>query len=307
LLLTISVFHNALSQDIIVPGEILVKFKPGVSLEQISNLNSVLGVAVADRPRIDDILLLKFPEHKSVWELVDVYSKNPLVDFAVPSRIVRVAATPNDPYRTSQWALSKISAYNAWDVNVGSSSVRIGIIDTGVDWDHPDLSANIWINSNDPIDGQDNDNNGLVDDYRGYDWVEVSQGSVWPGEDWGTPDNNPMDFHGHGTHVAGIAAARTNNSTGIAGLAGGWHPSIAGCRIMALRAGYKGSDGNGYIYLYAATQAIYYAARNGARVINMSWGSYGTLPEVKVALDTAYARGCVLVERFLINVAIISF
>jgi subtilisin family serine protease/plastocyanin len=177
---------------------------------------------------------------------------------------------PNDPNYSQQWYLPIINAEDAWEIGTGSSSVSLGIIDTGVDWDHPDLSSSIWNNDDEiPDNGIDDDLNGYIDDVRGWDWVDNISNAA-SGEDGNDPDNNPMDFNGHGTHCSGIAAATTNNSTGVASISNG-------CKIMCLRAGYEADDGKGYVTFAAATSAIQYAIDNGARVISMSFGGGSSL------------------------------
>ncbi len=119
--------------------------------------------------------------------------------------------TPNDPsFQTSQQYLNVIKAQEAWDINTGNEEIIIAIVDTGVDWEHPDLSANIWNNS-DEIDnnGIDDDVNGFIDDVRGWDFGGTA----------GIADNNPKeDRADHGTLVAGLASAVTNNEIGIASI-----------------------------------------------------------------------------------------
>ena len=245
-------------------GSISVRFEQGIASIGIPSVDALLRrynvVQIeklfpgSPRPQPGSNLLdltryyrVRFSSPFSLQVVMNELKKNPFVEHVEPTAVMPIDASANDPQLSSQWAISKIQAPQAWDIAVGSTSVRLAIVDTGVDWDHPDLAGaspytngNIWINWTEwnGTTGVDDDGNGYVDDIRGWDWVDGETG--WPGEDVSTPDNNPMDFHGHGTHVAGIAAAMTNNSTGVAGVAGGWYPSQRGAQIMALRAGWKG-------------------------------------------------------------------
>jgi len=210
---------------------------------------------------------------------------------------------PDDPYFDIQWALNQdndcdIDAPEAWNTETGDENVVIAILDTGVDWDHPDLADNIWINPGEDLNGNgivdpydfnniDDDNNGFIDDIRGYDFVNTKN-SVAPGEDGTIPDNDPMDFHGHGTHCSGIASAVTNNNEGIAGIC--WN-----CNIMPVRIGYKGSLGTAYMDTDDSVNGLVYAADNGADVISMSWGGNSESQLLKEAIDYAYNKGVVLV------------
>ncbi len=175
---------------------------------------------------------------------------------------------PDDPLYQSgdQWYIDAVNAPAAWDSTTGDTSQIIGIIDTGVDWHHPDLDDNIWVNwaELNGISGVDDDNNGYVDDIRGWDFVNN--------------DNDPMDDNSHGTHVAGIAAAESNNGVGIAGIA--WNARVMPVKVLQ-------SSGRGNASDLAA--GINYAAQNGATVINMSLGSYAESQTVKIALENAYA------------------
>ena len=161
----------------------------------------------------------------------------------------KIDVVPNDPYWSVQWAPRKIEADYAWNTTFGNSSVLVAVIDTGVDWNHPDLAANYA-----PL---------------GYDWVNN--------------DNNPMDDHGHGTHVAGIIAAVTNNGIGVAG--------ISQVRIMAE----KGLDQNGYGYADDLANAIVHAADQGANTLSMSWGDYANSVLIQRAIRYAYDSGALLV------------
>ena len=201
--------------------------------------------------------------------VLEAYDNLAAVGYVEPDGIHRIFYDPDDPMISQQWAIAKIEARGAWDVTQGDPDIVLGIPDTGVDWDHPDLEADVWLNEAE-INGEervDDDGNGYVDDYRGWDWVTGGYLCDIPGgEDCSVPDNNPMDFAGHGTHVSGIASAATDNGIGIAGV--GFN-----CKIMALRIGWQATNGGGYVGMSFAASAFYYATDNGARGVNCSWGS----------------------------------
>ena len=223
------------------------------------------------------------------------------VEYAEPDYMMPVSRTPNDPSIGSQWTMDRVEAYEAWDlipeVVPANEDMIIAIIDSGMDWNHPDLIDNIWVNPGEDLDGDgviptsstpgeadernglDDDGNGFVDDFYGWDWV-VTQGCA-NGEDCATPDNNPMDFDGHGTHCSGIAAATTDNGVGVASIS--WS-----ARIMCLRAGYHATDGGGYVIQTAAAEGLYYAIENGAKIVSMSFGGSGTL---RTPATVAYNSG----------------
>ena len=159
----------------------------------------------------------------------------------------------------------------AWDVTEGDPGTVVAVIDSGVDLTHPDLNANLWVNPGE-IAGNaiDDDNNGFVDDVNGWDFY--------------AGDNLPNDAFGHGTHVAGIVAAVANNMEGGAGV-------CPDCRIMALRAG----GPHGSLPLSDILQAISYAWRNGADIINMSFGSHAWSGFERSAIETAGANGVLVV------------
>ncbi len=251
-------------------------------------------------PGLSTIYLLNVAKDADIPSVVAEYQRDPNVVYAEPNYIYRTFETiPNDPDFDQQWALEKIQAPAAWDIETGSLDVVIAIIDTGVDWDHPDLAANIWINPGEDLNGNgvvdpeefngvDDDGNGYVDDIRGYDFVSISSDSVYPGEDPGPPDNDPMDFDGHGTFCAGIAGAVTDNSIGVAGTA--WN-----CKIMTVRAGYKGISGGGYLSVSDTSAGIHYAALNGANIISMSFGSPFPSDTEQDVIEFAQSLGCLCV------------
>ena len=184
-----------------------------------------------------------------------------------------VSRSPNDPDYSQQWALSKINAPAAWNVTTGTVAITIAIVDTGIDLGHPDLATKIWTNPGEiPANGLDDDDNGKVDDVHGWHFFS-------PGEDAFIQDD-----HGHGTHVAGIAAATTDNGIGVAGVA--W-----GARVMSVKVLDSGGIGS-----YSSIAAgIVYAADEGAKIINLSLGGAPSSPTLCQAATYATAAGALVV------------
>jgi subtilisin family serine protease len=220
----------------------------------------------------------------------------PGVESAGPIGIFPVAFTPDDSLFSKQYGFSQPSGRDshlpeAWELATGDSSVIVAILDTGVQWSHPDLGGpppytggSIWHNGVEMggLDGVDDDGNGFVDDIRGWDFVHGVPGAG--GEDLYTPDNDPSDFVGHGTRVAGIAGAIANNTSGVAGAG-------RGVKLMAVRVGWQyNPGGTGVVDMSFCAQGIEYARRNGARVINCSWQN-GNLDGLGNAVDAAVASG----------------
>lgn len=209
-------------------GGLLIKFKPGVSEEYKENLLASWGLEIKDE--IPQIQVLKVSaSQESLQCIKSGLLSNPLIDFVEEDFKIPPTIIPNDQYYSSQWHLEKISAPQAWDISKGDSNVIIAVLDSGVDPNHPDLSSK------------------LLQGYNFYD-----------------NNYNTTDVYGHGTKVAGVAAALTNNAIGVSSI--GWQ-----CSIMPLRV----TDTNGYAYSSLLTKALVYAADRGAKVAVISFAIYG--------------------------------
>lgn len=211
---------------------------------------------------------------------------DPDVQYAVPNQLLRATYTPNDPLYASQWAHQVTSAPSAWDVERGSKSVIVAVVDTGVDYTHEDLRASMLAACD-----------GGCPSGKGYDFVDIDtalyESNGWQllaGEDYTGLDNEPRDFNGHGTHCTGIVAAAGNNGIGVSGVA-------PGVSIMPVRAGFSvavNQDEYGILETDDVVNAIRYAADNGADVISMSFGGSDS-PAEKDAIAYASNLGVVLV------------
>jgi len=260
-------------------NELLVKYKTD-DMAARSALNSAARVHSAHaigNGRIHRIIL---EPDMTVDQALEIYAANPDVEFVEPNYILRTQAFPNDTSFSQLWGLNNtgqiVSGYvgtpgadmdaaPAWDITTGSTDVIVAVIDTGSDIDHPDLAANIWTNPGEIADdGIDNDGNGFIDDVHGWDFADG--------------DNDPRDASGHGTHVAGIAGAVTDNNRGIAGVA--WEVRIMPVRF--LNAFDEGTTSD-------AIDAIQYAVNQGAKIINCSWGGAGYSASLRNVMANANA------------------
>ena len=266
-------------------------------------------------PDLTGYYLVKIPAGADLRAAMAAMAADPLVDHVEAIGIHPIDATPNDPYyaygtstfpydQWHYWDLNGIDADQAWDIEAGSSSVLVGVLDTGVKYRHTDLGGanppgpgdsdtqgNIWVNPGEfPLNGIDDDGNGYVDDVIGYDFVDATPPFA-PGyscfdNDCGGLDNDPNDGNGHGTHVAGTISAITHNGRAVAGVAGGYSDGTTGgagngVKIVPCRIGVtakKGATINGYVSMVAAAQAMNYLADLVDRgfdvaAINCSWGS----------------------------------
>src|ERR1035437_638267 len=227
--------------------------------------------------------------------ILQLAGSDPDIEYIEPSHTYHIDSIPNDSLVNQQWALAKIHAFDAWNITEGSDTVLVGLVDTGIDYLNPDIKNKIYINPGEigtdaqgrdkRSNGIDDDGNGFIDDYMGWDFVdEVGYPFNTTGGDFLGWDNDPMDQYFHGTFVAGIIAAETNNLIGVAGAA----PKI---KLLNCRA--FDPTGNGQEDDAAA--AILYAVQMKCKVINMSWGDDSFSMVLRDVIRYAYSQNVVLV------------
>jgi thermitase len=241
------------------PGEILVKFKPNVLPGEMAQAHRQHEGQVKKTITAIGVQVVTIPRNQEI-EKIRAYSKNPLVAYAEPNYLCQVVGRPDDNYFDKQWGMNKVEAPQAWDVTTGNREVNIAILDTGVDLDHPDLGSKVITS------------------------INFSNSS--------TTD----DIYGHGTHVAGIAAASTNNGVGVAGL--GYDSTIMNVKVL-------GDNGSGF-YTWVAN-GIIWAADNGAEVINLSLGSTFYSVTLENAVRYAWDKGVVVIAAAGNNASSIPF
>lgn len=233
-----------------IEGEVVVKFKDNVSNAEKANVHKQYGATLIQRNTHKDVGydLLKV---KNVEQAIKALEKNPNVEYVEPNYIIKALWTPNDTYYNNgvQYAPQLTKTNLAWDITKGLSTQEIAVVDTGVNYNHEDLAGKVKL---------------------GYDFVQN--------------DNDPMDRNDHGTHVAGIAAAKTNNGLGIAGMAP--NTSILAVRVL---------DARGSGSLTDVADGIVYAADYGAEVINLSLGCDCHTQTLEDAVNYAWNKGSVVV------------
>lgn len=255
----------------VVPFEALPFVKKIEKDYQLKSL-SVPFAAAKNSKILQRTYLLEFSDFANVNQILSDLRLSGAVEYAEKVPMDKHCLVPNDPSYSSQWGLTMINAANAWSYFSSGSNISVAIVDDAVERTHPDLSASLWINTGDNnTNGIDDDGNGYIDDINGFDV--------------GSNDNNPnppTTAYDHGTHVAGIVGARSNNSIGVASIG-------FSVKLMCVKSTSSATSvTNGY-------DGVVYAAVNNADVINMSWGGTGSSVTAQNVIDYAYAQGCILV------------
>ncbi len=253
-----SMQEGAPSGPSFVPGEVLVKFAPSAIAIDRSRLEGQLG-ATELRTFASSAMHWRLGPNVDVLQAVATLRQDPSVEYAEPNYILHADVTPNDPRYPELWGMNNtgqtggtpdadIDADTAWNVSTGSSSVLLAVIDTGVDYNHPDLAANMWTNPGEiPGNGIDDDGNGFIDDIHGWDFVNN--------------DGDPFDDYGHGTHVSGTIGGVGNNGIGVTGV--NWNVNIMAVKF--LNSSGSGTTAN-------AVLAVQYTTMMGVRLTSNSWG-----------------------------------
>ncbi len=267
----------------------------GDSFSEKQSVNRLVGNEYENHP-LKSIYQINFQNEQTAGSFASKISGSGIIEYVQRSTVYKIDYIPNDSLVTEQWGLENIEAYGAWEITEGSDDLLIAVIDTGLDYEHPDLKNRIFINQAEDINNNgifdesdinniDDDGNGFVDDVFGWDFTDRVGFPFTSGSgdylDW---DNDPKDEQGHGTNVAGIAAAQVNNSRGIAGAA----PKG---KILNLRA----FDPSGYGEEDDVAAAILYAVSAGADVINMSFGDNSFSYVLRDVIRYAYDNGVILV------------
>ncbi|MBN2271625.1 MAG: S8 family serine peptidase [Sedimentisphaerales bacterium] len=263
-----------------VEGELLVRFAPKhdetipTVLERRAVLNALDGAQeIGSYWLVPGLTVVKLPAGVTVEQALGRFNARGEILYAEPNWILRALVTPNDPYFADQWGLNNtgqtggtsgadVNTPHAWDMAMGTQEIVVAVIDTGVDYNHPDLAANMWVND----DGH----------FGKHFWTDANKARH--------DSNDPMDDNGHGTHCAGIIGAVTNNGIGVAGVC----PNV---RIMAL----KFLASNGYGETVDAISCIQYAINNGANIMSNSWGGGPDSPSLKAAIEAAGDAGLLFV------------
>ncbi|OGP74391.1 MAG: hypothetical protein A2V86_01520 [Deltaproteobacteria bacterium RBG_16_49_23] len=269
-------------------GELLIKFKSGVLKEIQDKIHIRHGSEKIKKFQSLNIHHIKVKKNMSIEEAIVLYQVEPEIEYAEPNYLLTIVAFPNDAYFPYLWGLSNagqtggtpgadIDASRAWDISIGSHDVVVGVIDTGVDYFHPDLQENLWTNLAEyqGTAGGDDDSNGYMDDIYGINAYEDGF--------------DVMDDHGHGTHVAGTIGAAGNNGIGVAGV--NWRVRIVSCKFL---------NRDGYGYTDGAVECLEYMRMlkdGGVNLVatNNSWGGGGYSQTLYDAIDAQRRSGILFI------------
>ena len=264
-------------------------------LDALNTSQNIKSVKLTGNKTERNTYVLSFGEEHNVQDLIDLYQSTDLFEYVEPNFIGEGAGkqgmmqtTPDDTHFSRQYGLHNDGSFTlspavvdadidmdlAWDIEQGSPDVVVAILDSGLKMDHPEFEGRIWENLEETINGIDDDNNGLIDDVGGWDFVN--------------DDNDPTDDHGHGTNVTGILGANGNNNLGYAGV--DWNSKLMICKVI---------NENNFGFYSWWIDAIYYAVNNGANVINMSLGGSSISLAMREAVDYAFDNGVTIVASMM--------
>lgn len=264
-LIVASISWGQISFPDAVPGEYVVLLKSGVQKNQILNFSSQVNSSIVSYLPSQNLLVVKRASFESPASAIAALKQSSLVKLVEPNYIYRISKLSNDPMLEQTWGLRNIGqkdskgsvgvagvdvgAEQAWDITTGNPEMLVAVIDTGIDFTHPDLVANLWVNEAEKngTEGVDDDNNGVVDDIHGFNAI--------------TGKGDANDDQGHGSHCAGTIGASGDNGIGVAGV--NWNVKLMAVKFL---------DRNGSGNLANAVKAIDYATKMGAKVMSNSWG-----------------------------------
>ena len=276
-----------------VPGQLIVRHSELSSkFIKSSKVNSVKETKKIGGTHYTVLNISGLVSDKGLEEVAEELMKKPEVISVEANVIYRLdEVIPNDPAFGKLYGLkntgevqgkrkSDIAATMAWETSTGSKSIKVGLIDSGIDYNHPDLKNNIWSNPGEigldengkskTHNGIDDDNNGYVDDWHGWDFIDS--------------DNDPMDGHSHGTHCAGIIGAEGNNQEGVVGV--NWNVSMVPLKVFS---------NSGYTTTEALAEAIHYSTMIGVDLTSNSWGGGAASPIIRAAIEEAQDAGIIFV------------
>jgi len=273
---------KAPAQPQTVPGELIIKFGPQITDIESSQLLQEVGLQSIKTVDALNIKICQNLTEKTIDQVIIECNASSEIEYAEPNYKVYALEKPNDPDYTRLWGLNNtgqtggandadIDAEEAWDVQKGSRQIIVGVIDTGIDYNHEDLQLNMWRNLAEvPNNNVDDDNNGYVDDYFGWDFYNQ--------------DKDPNDDNEHGTHVSGTIGAIGNNAIGVVGV--NWKVSLMALKFLNQQGSGSTSD---------AIEAIVYASDMGANILNNSWGGGGESQALKDAIIYAKNKGVLFI------------
>lgn len=288
-----------------VQDELILKFLPETAhktaftslntdntvLDSLNKLNKVTSITQLGKSMLKNTYLFHFEQKQDIDSLIEMYMKTGLFEYVEPNFIGTgggetelLETFPNDPLFARQYNFYNDGTFKAskaiagadtdmelaWQIETGDSNLIVAVLDAGARMTHPEFAGRIWKNKAEVINGKDDDGNGYIDDVQGWNFAYST--------------NDPTDDHGHGTNVAGILGANTNNKIGYAGV--NWNSKLMIIKIL-------NSDNSGSYSWWV--DGIKYAVDNGAKVLNMSVGGVGSSTPLKEAIEYAQESGVVVV------------